>query len=92
MLKRLNVKYCYIFSFPIGQGTFLHFCYWVLSEIFHFRTILKNTVSACWWMECARFLVPGFLFTSDDVNRDVVLAGFSFLINFSLALTVSITP
>jgi hypothetical protein len=33
----------------------------------------------------------GFLFSSDDVNRDVVLAGFAFLINFSLALTVSIT-
>jgi len=35
-------------------------------------------------------LIPEFLFPSEDVNRDVVLAGFAFLTNFSLALTVSI--
>ncbi|MBM7311524.1 hypothetical protein, partial [Citrobacter freundii] len=75
-LKTRNVNLCYIFSFSIWQGTFPNSSHWALSEIFHFRQIPRK-YSVDMLVDGMRplFLVPGFLFTSDDANRKVVLAG-----------------
>lgn len=71
---------------------FLHSGCWVLSEIIPDK-INTQTYSVDMLVNGMRsLLIPEFLISSDDVNREVVLAGFAFLINFSLVFTVSIIP
>ncbi|MHA1072042.1 hypothetical protein, partial [Enterobacter ludwigii] len=60
LLRFLAATFCYIFWFPIGQGTFLHSGYWVLSEIFSFQTkAQKHNVDMLVNGMCP-LLIPGF--------------------------------